>query len=65
MILTGKSFRPTKAKRAGLVDMVVDPLGRLQNIYIYIYIKSLFVHLQCFIIALSIENILFPTQLDF
>jgi len=29
MILTGKSVKADKAKKLGLVDMTVDPLGRL------------------------------------
>ena len=27
MMLTGKTIRPDKAKKLGLVDLVVDPLG--------------------------------------
>jgi len=27
MMLTGKNVRPSKAKKLGLVDVVVDPLG--------------------------------------
>jgi enoyl-CoA hydratase / long-chain 3-hydroxyacyl-CoA dehydrogenase len=50
MILTGKTLKPDKAKKLGLVDLVVDPfslesvaISQVRNLY---YISAiLFLHL--------------------
>lgn len=32
MMLTGKTIKPSKAKKMGLVDMTIEPLGKLLTI---------------------------------
>lgn len=43
MILTGKNIRPDKAKKTGLVDQLVQPLGNIFSnslFFLYFYRKS-------------------------
>ena len=40
MMLTGKNIKPDKAKKWGLVDGVVDPVGR-HLIYIHVKFKEM------------------------
>lgn len=44
MMLTGKSYDAKRAKKIGLVDMVVEPIGKLLNISMTLsyYIKIIF-----------------------